>query len=74
MRPALVIVATELLNLEAGIGDVEEPVRRETLIAEAAVKAFDVRILYGLPRADEDQLDAVSVGPDVECARDELWP
>lgn len=48
--------------------------RRETLIAEAAVKALDVRIFDGLPRADEDQLDAVSVGPDVECARDELWP
>ena len=50
MRPHLVVVAVELLDLEAHIGDIEEPMRREAFVAKSAVTAFDVGVLHGFAR------------------------
>jgi len=72
MGSQLVVVPPELFNLEPRVGDVEKPVRRQTLVAEPAMKALDVRVLDGLARADEHELDAVAVRPDVQRAGDEL--
>ena len=72
MRAGGVVVPPELLNLESGIGEVEEPVGGETLVAEPAVEAFDVGVLDRLARTNELELDAVTIGPDVERPRDAL--
>jgi hypothetical protein len=74
VRPFLVVVPAEVLNLEPRVGDVEEPVRRETLVAKAAVEALDVRILDGFARPNEHELDAVPVRPDVEARETNSGP
>ena len=38
MRAEFVVASSEVINLDVGAGDVGEPVRREALVAEAAVE------------------------------------
>ena len=72
--PDVVVVPPPLLNLEAGIDEIQKPVCGETLVAKAAVKALDVGILNGFAWTDERELHAVPIRPDVERPRNELGP
>jgi hypothetical protein len=45
MRPILIIVSTPILDLFAGIGKRQEPVRVQALSPEAAVECLDIRIV-----------------------------
>ena len=55
-------------------GMARKPVRRETLVTEAAVEALEVRVLHGFAWADEHELHAVAIRPEVERAGDQLRP
>jgi len=72
--PSLVIIPPRLLNLDPGVGEVEEPVRRETFVPQLAVKALDVRVFYRLAWVDEEELDPATIDPRVECPARELAP
>ena len=46
----------------------------QALMAQAAVEAFDVRVLNGFARLNEPQLDVCVRGPRIEGATPELGP
>jgi hypothetical protein len=49
-----------------------EPVRVQTLRAEAAVKGFDIRIIRWLPRSGEVHRYIMRIGPEIQITRDEF--
>ncbi len=65
MRSFLVVVPTPRLDLKPRVGDVQEPVRRQALVAEPAVEAFNVGVLNGLAGLDEGQGDLVTAAPKI---------
>ena len=66
MGSPLMVVAPPRLDGPAGIGQPEEPVAVEALIAQPPVEALDERVLDGLARRDEAQADATGIRPLVE--------
>ena len=74
VRAALVIVPSPGLDLGSGVGDGQEPVCVQALVAKATVERFYERIVGWFARSAEIQRHAVLVRPAVERLRDELWP
>lgn len=72
MRSESVIVLTPSFNLLLGVGQVEEQTRIQALVAEPAVEALDEAVLDRPPRANEVQLHAVLVSPDIHSAAAKL--
>jgi hypothetical protein len=72
VRPALIVVAAPRFDLGPSVGQRQEPVRIQTLVARATIERFYKGIVGRLARAAEVQRDAVLVRPAVECLRDEL--
>ena len=50
---ALVVVPPPRLDLAPRVGQRQEPVRVQALVAQAAVEALDVGVLVGLARLDQ---------------------
>lgn len=59
VRPDLVVVASPLSDHGAGLRQRREPVLVEAFVAELAVEAFDVTVLHGSARFDQQVLDAM---------------
>src|SRR3989304_115382 len=56
------------------VGQAEEPVLVQALVAQPAVEALDEGVLHGLARLDEAQRDPLLVGPLVERFARQLGP
>ena len=74
VRPDLVVVLSPELDLLPRIGEIREPVLGETLVAEAGVEAFGMRVLDGLAGPNEVQGHDAFESPGVEDLADELRP
>src|SRR5436309_1955218 len=74
VRTALVVGPPPRLDLAPRVGQRQEPVRVQALVAQAAVERLDQCVVGRLARAREVQRDTVLVGPAVEGFRDELRP
>ena len=66
MGPELVVIVPPLLEGEAGIVEIDEPVLRKALPPQRGVEALDVGVVRRLPRPAEVQLNLVPVGPVVQ--------
>lgn len=73
VRPDLVVVTSPIGDDIAGLGERREPVLVEALIAELAIEAFDIAVLHGSARFDQQVLDAVMLRPGNEGTAGELW-
>src|SRR4249920_1234532 len=73
MRPEMIVVLSPGFDLGARVIERHEPARVEALVAKAAVKRFDERVVGGLARTGEIERDAVLVGPAIERQRYEFW-
>src|SRR5689334_6203987 len=67
-----VVLPPPVLDEIACIGQAGEPLLAQALVPEAPVEGLDERVLDGLPRTDEEQLDPVPIRPRVEDAAREL--
>ena len=74
VRSNLVVVTPPVGDDVAGLGERDEPMLVEALVAELAVEAFDVAVLRRAARFDQDVLDAVLLRPGDEGAAGELRP
>jgi hypothetical protein len=73
VRPSRVVISAPRLDRVLRIGQAHEPARVETFITQAAGEAFGERILNWLPGLDEQQRDAVPIGPLIKRLAAELW-
>ena len=74
MRPHLVVVAPPGLDLLPRVGQIEEPVLVQTLVAELAVEALDETVLHGPSGGDEVQLHLILVSPLIHHLTGKLGP
>ena len=74
MRADVVVVVAPSLQLFAGVGKGQEPVRVHALGPNAAVECLGEGVVGGLARSGEVECDTLGVGPQVEIAGDELGP
>lgn len=72
VRSDFVVVAPPVSDRFTGLCQRREPVLVQTLIAELAVEAFDVTVLHGPARLDQQVLDPVLLRPGDERAAGEL--
>lgn len=63
LGPLLVVLPAPSLDDHTGMCQAGEPVLVQTFLPEAAVERFDVGVLVGLARFDEEQLNTPGVGP-----------
>lgn len=70
----LVVIPTPFGDQLPSVVQAGEPVIVEAFIPEAAVEAFDEGVLGGLAGLNQFELDAVPIGPLVQCPPRELWP
>jgi len=68
----LIVVVSPSLDRGLSLLERNERVLVQTFVAQFAVEAFDVRVLHGLARSDEMQLDPVTMCPRIEHAAREL--
>lgn len=71
MRPACVVLLTEVLDHDAGFGEGPQLLAVEALVAESAVKAFHDAILPGASGVDVDGADALFRQPALDDVGDE---
>lgn len=72
MRTALIIIPSPGLDLGPRVGQRQEPVRVQALVAQAAVERLHERVVGGLARPREIERGPVLIGPAVQRLRDEL--
>ena len=72
MRASRVVIDAPGFDQVARRCDAGKPVFIQAFVATLAVEALDEGVLNGLPRPDETQLHAASVGPGVEGAAAEF--
>lgn len=72
MRTALVVVPPPRLDLVPRVGQRQEPVRVQALVAQAAVERLDQGIVDRLARSGEVDLDPIQVGPLIKHATGKL--
>jgi hypothetical protein len=65
-RPIQIVVHPPVFDGPLRVGQAEEPVLVEALVAQLAIEALDETVLLGLTGIDELQLDAGLVSPLVE--------
>lgn len=70
--PLVIVIVAPGVQECLGVGEVDEAVDVQTLIAQAAVETLDKRVLHGLSGPDEVQGDPTAVGPLVQGVRREL--
>ncbi len=70
----LVVIPTPFGDQLPSVVQAGEPVIVEAFIPESAIEAFDEGVLGGLAGLNQFELDAVPVGPLVQCPPRELWP
>ena len=58
----------------SGLVQCLEPVVVKALVPELAIEAFDVAVLHGPAKLNQDMLDAVLLRPCHRCPARELWP
>ncbi len=63
LQPLLVVFPVLSLNDHTGMRQAGEPMLVQAFLSEAAVERFDVGVLVGLARLDEEQLNTPGVGP-----------
>ena len=68
----VVVVAPPQIQLPTCIGQVEEHLHVQALVAQLAVEALDVTVLYRSARTDEVQVHTVAIRPVVEGLTGEL--
>ena len=68
MRPLFVVVDTPLLDDSACLFERCEPMQVQAFFTQAAVEAFDIRVLRRLSGIDEVKLDTVIRRPSIERA------
>src|SRR5579864_3615923 len=66
MRSLGVVLNAPRFDDAACVGETDEPVLVQALVAEFTVEAFDVRVLVGFAWANERQPHAAAIGPFVE--------
>jgi hypothetical protein len=66
MRALVVVVFAERFEQFAGVGQVDELVFVEALVAKLAVEAFEVGVLGGFSRGDETVRDVVFLAPAIQ--------
>jgi len=59
----LVVAEPPTADLGAGFVQAPDPLLVEALVSELAVEAFDIAVLHGPPRLDQDVLDAMFLRP-----------
>lgn len=74
MRADVVVVVAPSLQLFAGVGKGQEPVRVHALGPDAAVERVGEGIVRRLARSREVQRHALRVGSQIEVARDDSAP
>ena len=74
MRPALILVPSPDLDLGAGIGQRQEPVGVQALVAQATIERFHERIVRWLAGLAEVERDAILLSPAIKRLRDKLRP
>jgi hypothetical protein len=72
MRALLAII--NFLSAGSSIGEGEEHLHVQALVAQLAVERFDIAVLDRLARADEVQMNTVLVGPVIQRLAGELAP
>jgi len=72
MRMDVVVVATPGFDHDAGLGAAAEPLERQALVTEVAVKALGIAVLPRRARLDERRLDLRVLEPFEDRASDEL--
>jgi hypothetical protein len=72
VRPVVVVVVAPVVDDASHVAEAGEPVQRQALISEAAVEAFDVRVLHWLAGLDEAQFHAVPGRPGLHRPASEL--
>src|SRR5215472_5256722 len=72
MRPVFIVIDAPGFNLLSGIMQRDEHLRVQTLVSKPPIETLNHRILHGFAGSDEIQLDAMRVGPGVECFRGKL--
>src|SRR5690242_11085644 len=72
MRAHRIVVRAPRFDSFACIVQADERLLVQTLLAQSAVEALDVRVFHRLTRTDELQSDAMFVRPCVERLADEL--
>jgi len=72
MRTIVIVMFSPLVDPFLGILQAQEPMLVETLLPERPIKRFDERIICGLSRTAEVELNAVEVSSPVERLRDEF--
>jgi len=68
----MVVVISPRFERLLQVRHVQEPMQRETLAPEGAIKGFDERIVHRLARPTELERDVMPVGPVVQELRGEL--
>ena len=74
MRTLVIVVMPPARELDPGFCQRAENFFIEQLVTQSAVEAFDEGVLGGLSGLNQFELDAVPVGPLVQCSSCELWP
>ena len=67
MGPHAVVVEPPGFDCLAGLREAHQPVLIEALVSKLAIEALDEAVLYRLAWTDESELDAVAIGPLIEC-------
>ena len=70
----LVVVPTPRFDLRPDVGEREELMHVQALVAQAPVEGLDVGVFHGFAGPDEVELHATPIGPVFERARGELRP
>jgi len=61
----VVVIVKPKCQLATGIGQGEEDLHVQALVAQPAVEALDVAVLHGPSWPDEVQMHTVAVGPQI---------
>lgn len=72
MWAVVVVAVAPVLGHAANLGKAGEHIAVQHFGAVGTVEAFDVGVLGRLAGLDVDQIDAVAVGPALQCRADEL--
>lgn len=67
VRPMLIVVSALGGDQDTALLQAHKPMVIQALISEAPVEALDERVLRGLARLNQFELNAVPAGPLIEC-------
>ncbi len=72
MRAVVIVVVSKKIELSASIGQREEDLDVQALVAQPSVEAPDVAVFHRTSRPNEVQIDLVSIRPEIHGLAGEL--